>query len=214
MVSNTTMSVLPFHAIQDWDLDLDLKTHIASLDWRCLPITTGFSRGSVLRRIGRGWWHGEWGILGFLQTYGVALQSVVTLLNLRIPEHLEQRISEQLRDKFDVPEAPTVRLQVIHSGRMVPIHVDATRETSLVIPIANHDRCFTQFFRSRDDIEDIADPGRCELMTEIEINTPTLIDTKTPHAVRCHRPPGADRPRTSVTAKWQDTTYQDLQERL
>jgi hypothetical protein len=36
---------------------------------------------------------------------------------------------------------------------MIPVHVDITKTTSLIFPVANHKNCFTQFYEFSEDIK-------------------------------------------------------------
>lgn len=204
------MKLRPFHILTKWDLDPDTRAQITNLDWTRLPITTAFSRAPVLYRILQGWVQGSWSPRSFFRSYGMWLQSVVTLLNLRVPDSLEQQIQHDLSGVFGSDREPVIRMQVIYHGNCVPTHVDATREVSLVIPVHNHAGSYTQFFQSSQPWQDLADPTRCELSDQVEITAPTLIDTKVPHGVRCCRSLSRQAPRISITAKWCDVSYTDL----
>lgn len=198
-----------FQELLLWDLPDDIKNQVARMSWNDLPITTGLSRWSMLRRVAVGWLRQDWALRGFLEHYGPLFGRVPVLHNIRLPDDLERSISDLVKQRFDRAAAPVVRLQIMYGGDFMPIHIDSTREASLVIPIMNHHGTYTRFYSSQDQTS-ILDPTRCQFQEEVEITSPTLIDTKQPHAVFCHKSYTKLDPRISITAKWTNAKYSEL----
>lgn len=154
----------------------------------------------------KGWTKGKYKLRGFQHLYGMLGQNLASIENYALPEDLEKKIIFEVNHKFASNEVPIVRLQRIHSGACIPIHIDATRHSSLIIPLANHDGSITQFFKYTGAQDQIIDPLQCKHWKKVEINVPTLIDTKVPHNVVLSK----DTVRLSLTVKWPNTSFNDL----
>ena len=204
------MHTTPFFQLSGWDISADLKHQISRFDWRSLEITTELSPVSVCALIIKGWVDRQWSLVSFANAYGMFLQDIPRLLNLRLPEEIETQVLNQLPNGVREINAPVIRMQVMFGGRFLPIHIDNTREASLVIPLNNHQGSSTQFFKCLGNPAQLLDPSKCQLTDQVEVTMPTLIDTKIPHAVVCQQTPSKLAPRLSLTVKWPNTKYSKL----
>lgn len=112
--------------------------------------------------------------------YGVENKLVGTMFNFELPVEIEQEIQSQWKFLSHFSDQPILRLQIVCGGSMIPVHVDVTKTTSLIFPLANHENCFTQFYEFFDDItlwqkhySNIKDPSwpPCETPADI-VNLP------------------------------------------
>lgn len=195
-----------FLELTDWNITEDLRSLVMLLDHKNLPITTSSSKLNTTKMIFKGWIRGNYKLRGFQHLYGTLGQNLASIENYALPEDLEKKVLSEINLKFSSTEVPIVRLQRIHSGVCVPIHIDMTRHSSLIIPLANHDGSITQFFKYTGSQNQIIDPLQCEHWKKVEINVPTLIDTKVPHNVVLL----GHAVRLSLTVKWPNTSFKDL----
>lgn len=195
-----------FLKLTDWNITEDLRSSVIFLDHKTLPITTSSSKLNSTKIIFKGWASGKYKLRGFQHLYGVLGQNLASIENYALPMELEKKILSEVNLKFAGDESPTVRLQRIHGGVCVPIHIDMTRHSSLIIPLANHDGSVTQFFKYSGAHDQIIDPLQCKFWKKVEIDAPTLIDTKVPHNVVLTR----NTVRLSLTIKWSNTSFNDL----
>jgi hypothetical protein len=85
--------------------------------------------------------------------YGSENKLIGTIFSLELPVEIEQEIRSQWTFLTEFDDQPTIRLQIVCGGSLIPIHVDTTKTTSLVFPVANHQNCFTQFYEFSEDIK-------------------------------------------------------------
>lgn len=147
--------------------------------------------------------------ISFFKKYGIFLQYIADLKNLHLPKHIEQEISNNVAQYFNTVEKPIVRMQTITKGTIVPLHVDATRESSFVIPISGHNDWYTCFYNtSKINKRGLVNPRSCKLNKKIKILYPTLISTNEVHSVEFE---GTTQiPRISITAKWEKITFDTI----
>lgn len=204
----------PYFVIDRWDLSADLKQKISTQPWQELKSTSGVDAWSALKIVVKGAIKKDWSLSDFFRTYGFALNQVVDLRNLQLLAEHENEVLTEIQKTWPQIPRPIIRLQVLHSGIWLPIHIDATRTASFVIPISSHEHSITQFYRSSGLMQQLVDPSRSTLFDQIEILRPTLIDTKVPHAVKCQKPLVKINPRMSLTIKWEQYMYKDLVQQL
>jgi len=197
----------------NWDIADNLRNVLTALPWKNLEVTTGFSRSTVLKTITNH--YKKWPAKSFLKSYGFFLQTIPTLLNLKLPHQLENQVLEQVGSHIKTVDDPIIRIQVMYGGCFLPIHIDPTRTASLIIPLANHQRSWTKFYKNQEQTSgQLLDPAKCVLFDQVEVLTPTLIDTKIPHAVWSDYCIKQNQPRLSLTVKWQNVKYLDLVEAI
>lgn len=204
------MNNKPYYQIPDWNLDSQLRSKILDLNWSVLPSTTASNRYLMAKLILQGHFKKQYSLWAFVKYYGIALQKICHLANIKLPTELEQQIKDYISELFPVKEIPVIRLQIMFGGTYLPIHIDSTRNASLVIPIAHCENTKTQFFSYTGEKMQLIDPSRCVLLTQTEITMPTMIDTTLPHSVYCENPVTSSHPRLSLTAKWPQTKYSEL----
>ena len=112
--------------------------------------------------------------------YGIENKLVGTMFNFELPVEIEKEIRSQWKFLSHFSDQPILRLQIVCGGSMIPVHVDVTKATSLIYPLANHENCFTQFYEFFEDItlwqehySNIKDPSwpLCETPADI-VNLP------------------------------------------
>lgn len=84
--------------------------------------------------------------------YGTENRLVGTMFNFELPVEIEQEIQSQWKFLSHFSDQPILRLQIVCGGSMIPVHMDVTKATSLIFPLANHENCFTQFYEFFEDI--------------------------------------------------------------
>lgn len=173
-------------------------------------MTTQVARSDIRKQVFLGAIKGQWSLHNFARYYGWFAQRIATLRNLELPPDIETQVCRQVTDLFNIKEKPVIRLQVLCDGYIVPIHVDKTRNTSLVIPVNHTSRCYTEFFTSHSTFDQLVDPSTCEKVAEVSIVLPTLIDTTVPHSVSSPNKIFEIEPRISLTAKWQTCRFAEL----
>lgn len=132
------------------------------------------------------------------------------MTNRILPQQIEECLAESVHDCLPTTETPVIRLQVIQHGKFLPIHVDATKQASMVIPVQNHDSSVTSFYHCTNPSAGLVDPALCDPWCDIEIQKPTLIDVKKPHGVSLPKISNRQTTRISITVKWSNTTYANL----
>ena len=85
--------------------------------------------------------------------YGPENKLIGTMFNFELPVEIEQEIQSQWTFLTEFDDQPTIRLQIVCGGSMIPVHADVTKTTSLIFPLANHENCFTQFYEFSEDIK-------------------------------------------------------------
>ena len=112
--------------------------------------------------------------------YGPENKLIGTMFNFKLPVEIEQEIRSQWTFLTEFDDQPIIRLQIVCGGSLIPVHVDVTKTTSLIFPLANHQNCFTQFYEFSEDIKlwqehynNIKDPSwpLCETPADI-VNLP------------------------------------------
>ena len=84
--------------------------------------------------------------------YGPENKLIGTIFTLQLPVEIEQEIRSQWTFLTEFDDQPIIRLQIVCGGSLIPVHVDITKTTSLIFPVANHQNCFTQFYEFSEDI--------------------------------------------------------------
>ena len=85
--------------------------------------------------------------------YGPENKLIGTIFTLQLPVEIEQEIRSQWAFLTEFDDQPIIRLQIVCGGSQIPVHVDLTKTTSLIFPVANHQNCFTQFYEFLEDIK-------------------------------------------------------------
>ena len=85
--------------------------------------------------------------------YGSENKLIGTMFNFKLPVEIEQEIRSQWTFLTEFDDQPIIRLQIVCGGSLIPVHVDVTKTTSLIFPVANHQNCFTQFYEFLEDIK-------------------------------------------------------------
>ena len=85
--------------------------------------------------------------------YGPENNLVGTMFNFELPIELDKEIRSQWKFLSHFSDQPILRFQIVCGGSMIPVHVDVTKTTSLIFPIANHENCFTQFYEFTEDLK-------------------------------------------------------------
>jgi hypothetical protein len=85
--------------------------------------------------------------------YGSENKLIGTMFNFELPVEIEQEIRSQWTFLTEFDDQPIIRLQIVCGGSLIPVHVDKTKTTSLIFPVANHQNCFTQFYEFSEDIK-------------------------------------------------------------
>lgn len=189
-------------------LDKDLYHLLLDLDPRTLPVTTKLNRFTVIKSLVTN--TEAWNLWSFISNYGLFGQKIATLLNLRLPTDLESLVLGNIKEHIESKEIPIVRMQIVFGGSRVPLHIDPTRTASLIIPLANHGGSVTRFYHSKISSPGLIDPKDADLAEQINIDDPTLLNTKLAHDVECARSFSMSASRTSLTVKWAHTGFNQL----
>jgi len=189
-----------------WDITENLRFSVINSDYKNFVTTTSSSKLNSIKSILKGYLGRKYRLHGFQKIHGIFGQNLASLENYALSTNLEKSILSEIMMVFNTNEIPVVRLQRIHGGNSIPIHIDMTRHSSLIIPLENHDNSITNFF-TYDGVDcQLIDPLRCKYWKSVEIDCPTLIDTKVPHNVVLSK----NTTRVSITAKWSNTSFNDL----
>jgi hypothetical protein len=195
-----------FLKLLNWDITEDLRSSVINSNYKNFAITTSSSKLNSIKSILKGYLGRQHKLQGFQKIHGIFGQNLASIENYALPKDLEKNILSEIMILFGTDEIPVVRLQRIHGGNSIPIHIDMTRHSSLIIPLEHHDNSITNFFKYNGVDCQLIDPLRCEYWKSIEIDRPTLIDTKVPHNVVLSK----NTVRVSITAKWPNTSFNDL----
>lgn len=149
----------------------------------------------------------------FVKHYGILLQRLGYFYTVPVPNELAQRVKTQWKFLKDMPEPPVIRLQIIHSGQQVPLHIDASRSVSLIYPILNHDTARTNFYNAKKSLpRGMVNPDDCEYQQSVTISEyPVLLNVDQPHDVTySNNSVTPTRPRVSFNLKWQHMTFEQV----
>ena len=94
---------------------------------------------------------------------------------------------------------------------MIPLHIDLTRSTSLIIPVLHRTQAKTNFYslNTMPNNRGMIEPTDCKLLSSIIIDqVPALLDVDEIHAVTYDKNIlTPDHPRVSVNLKWPETKF-------
>jgi hypothetical protein len=190
-----------------------LKTEIEQLDWTKLSMAYRADRLVFLKEFFRSKKYKSWkSIRGFQKYYGFFLQNIGTIEYYHLPEDLLSSVQSHYSNLFkSITENPVIRLQIIHSGSMIPLHIDLTRSTSLIIPVLHRTQAKTNFYslNTMPNNRGMIEPTDCKLLRSIIIDqVPALLDVDEIHAVTYDKNTlTPDHPRVSVNLKWPETKF-------
>lgn len=203
-----------YFKILHWNLKKSTVDSLLNLDWKALQETTSVKKTVLFSLLCQEVLNQKWCVGDFFEEYGIFFNKVAYLGNFKLPDHIEQQILLQLQNDFDMHFSPVIRLQVIHKGLKIPLHIDATRSASLVIPLANHNNIKTNFFRSIacDNSRQLINPKNCERVSSVVIDKPTLINTKIIHNVESTNV--ISTPRISLTVKWEKQNFNEIYNKM
>jgi len=201
---------LPFYQNDHWKLSSTLVNQLQQLDWKQLPVTSLINRPTLAKMILQGWSKKEYTLRGFFQSYGLFLQNTANLFNLKLPTDIENNVIDHFHKRLPGVPIPIFRIQAIFNGHCVPIHRDKTMRASMVFPLSNHQGSWTRFYSSSCANRHLIDPATCMLTHQVEITQPTLLNVDICHDVWSSTMYTKHTPRLSLTAKWPNTSYQQL----
>lgn len=194
----------------------NLKNKIKSLDWSTLPLAYRADRLVFLKEFIRAKKYTSLSaIRGFQKCYGFFAQNVGTIDNYHLPEDLLSQVQNHYSQFFDhLDEQPIIRLQIVHGGNLIPLHIDLTRSTSLIVPISHLAPARTNFYTSPDapTSRGMVDPTNCQLTNSIIIDRiPALLDVDQIHAVTYDKHTlTRESPRISINLKWSSTKFSTI----
>jgi len=176
-----------------------------TLAWRTNFGPTMFLYGSYLNNC----------VFDFLKTYGLALQHIGTIISAELPNELESAIREEIKQQLHplIANEAIIRLQVVYGGQLIPVHIDKTRNSSFIYPISHPHVSSTEFYDyTGPDLKGVIPPRWCKLTQQVSIdNTPTLIDTSIPHAIRWGKGTYTKKdPRLSLTIKFEQLEFESI----
>ena len=194
-------------------LSINLPNHIFEqlqvLDWSKLTLAYDFTKTTLRDEFTRyqhantansmSWWE-------LIKFYGPILYKTATVLTYKLPGAVEEEILQQWKINFKQLEIlPTVTLQVVYGGTIVPLHVDETRNTSLLFPISNHSSAKTNFYKLLDKTLELktglVNPYRCQRVDSVIIDQPTLLNVDEIHDVTYNKI-NKQNPRVTLSLKW------------
>lgn len=199
--------------IPDLVLSAQLKKEIDRLDHGTLSMAYCADRNVFLKEFVRAKKYQSWkSIRGFQRWYGFFGQHIGTIEYYHLPTELLSKVQAHYNNFFaDIKEQPVIRLQVIYGGSMIPLHVDLTRSTSLIIPVKHHARTKTNFYslNTMPENRGMIEPTDCKLIKSITIDQiPALLDVDQIHAVTYNKDTLTRAcPRVSLNLKWPETKF-------
>jgi len=192
-------------------LPSELKNEIESLNWSKLPLAFRADRQLFLKNFIKAKKYTSWtSIRGLQRWYGFFAQNVGTIDNYHLPDTLLSKVQTHYNQFFNqLDEQPIIRLQIIYGGTLIPLHIDLTRSTSLIIPIKHDIQANTNFYKSAisTSVKGMVNPDDCVLTNSIIINcTPALLDVDQIHSVTYNKLTRKS-PRISINLKWPTTKF-------
>jgi hypothetical protein len=189
----------------------ELTDEIKSLNWSKLPLAFRADQQAFLKQfIQTKKYHNWTSIRGFQRWYGFFAQKIGTLDSYHLPDTLLSKVQNHYNQFFNqLNEPPIIRLQIIYGGTLIPLHIDLTRSTSLIIPIEHEIQANTNFYTSaiNPTLRGMINPNDCVLNNSIIINRiPGLLDVDQIHSVTYNKLT-RESPRISLNLKWPTTKF-------
>ena len=205
---------MQYHIIENFKLDKTLEQSLQNIDWKVLPVTTKYNKSKFLRMLIKN----KICFNGLLH-YGWCLQKVGNLISLRLPDKLEKNIRQQIKNEFGslLSREAVIRLQICYGGEIIPIHIDLTRQSSIVYPITHEYNSFTVFYSCENvNTRELIDPKKCEFLDKVSIaDSPVLLNTNIPHSVNYDKNIYThENPRISLTIKFEKLNFSTVMQKL
>ena len=203
-----------YYTITNFKLPRKIQQVLENIDWKILPVASKFNKIQLLKMLIR-----NKILINGLFHYGILLQDASTLVSTRLPQDLEKLVRQYLEKKFGslLATEAIIRLQVVYGGKIVPIHIDLTKQSSIVYPIKHKHTSSTLFYNcKRVNTRELIDPKKCTLYEEVSVtDMPVLLDTNVPHAVKYSKNLYTyDDPRISLSIKFEKLTFSTVHKEL
>lgn len=202
------------YTITNFKLPKKIQQALESIDWKILPVASKFTKIQFLKMLIK-----NKILINGLVHYGILLQDASTLVSTRLPQDLEKLVRQYIEKKFGslLATEAIIRLQVVYGGKVVPIHIDLTRQSSIVYPIKHQHISSTLFYNCKKvNTRELIDPKKCTLYDEVSVtDMPVLLDTNVPHAVKYTKNLYTyDDPRISLSIKFEKLTFSTVYKEL
>jgi hypothetical protein len=203
-----------YHTVTNFKLPNNIEQTLQNINWANLPVATQFDRRHILKVLIR-----NKILIDGLMHYGLFLQHVGTLISYRLPEELEKIIRNQLHIQCSslLAREAIIRLQIMYGGKIVPIHIDLTRQSSIVYPIKHEHNSSTVFYNCNNlNTRELINPKKCNYVNEVTItDMPMLLDVSIPHSVNYNKNIYTKYvPRISLSIKFEKLTFSAVQKEL
>lgn len=196
-----------YHTVTNFKLPNDLEQTLQNINWSNLPVATQFDRKQILKMLIR-----NKILIDGLLYYGWLLQHASVMISSRLPEELEKAIQEQIHIQCGslLANEAIIRLQIMYGGKIFPIHIDLTRQSSIVYPIKHQHSGSTVFYDCKNvTTRELINPKKCNFIEEVAITSmPILLNTGIPHAVVYGQDTYTQNdPRISLSIKFEKLTF-------
>ena len=189
---------------------LEDQLQLFCLDWQALPIATALGKkesfyNSYINNC----------MLDTFKHYGLVLQKIGNIISSKLPEKLEWDIRDEIKQQYGelLSNEVIIRLQIVYGGEGIPIHIDRTRNSSIVYPISHAQAGSTEFYEYNGPaIRGMISPQWCKLTQTVVIDRiPVLLDTTSPHAIRYSKGTYTKKdPRISLSLKFEKLDFQTV----
>jgi hypothetical protein len=199
-----------YHNITNFKLSSQLEHQLFCIDWKSLPIATVFGRKEFLYNS-----YVNHFMFDAFKYYGLVLQKIGTMVSPKLPDKLEWDVRNEIKQQWGelLCNEVIIRLQIVYGGTCIPIHIDKTRNSSIIYPILHPHASSTEFYEyNGPDIRGVLSPRWCKLTQQVIIDkTPVLLDTRSPHAIRYSRGTYTKKdPRISLSLKFEKLDFQTV----
>ena len=199
-----------YYNINNFKLSSQLEDQLFCLDWQSLPVTTVFGKKEIFYDS-----YINNSMLDMFKHYGLVLQKIGIIISSKLPDRLEWDIRNEIKQQFGelLSNEVIVRLQMVYGGEGIPIHIDRTRNSSIVYPISHAAGGSTEFYEyNGPPIRGMISPQWCKLTQKVVIDrTPVLLDTRSPHAIRYNKGTYTKKdPRISLSLKFEKLDFQTV----
>jgi hypothetical protein len=203
-----------YKLINDLKLSESIIAYVEHTPWVDMVYTTVFDRQHVINKYLK--IHpAEY--LDFARVYGFLMQKIGSLVSTKLPFDMESEVRKELADFFDktTAESAKIRLQVLFSGSIFPLHIDQLTHASIVYPVMHETETHTNFYQ-HDNYDKlprgIINPAGCKLIDSVQIkNVPVLLNVDKIHSVTYEAGTLLTcRPRLSITIKWETPNIYNL----
>jgi hypothetical protein len=203
-----------YHTITSFKLPNEIEQTLQTINWSHLPVATRFDRKQILKMLIR-----NKILIDGLWYYGCFLQHTSVMISSRLPKDLEKAIQQQIQIQCGslLAREAIIRLQIMYGGKIFPIHIDLTRQSSIVYPIKHQQPSSTVFYNCKNiTTRELNNPKRCSFFEEIAItDLPVLLNTDAPHAVVYEKNSYTqDNPRISLSIKFEKLEFSTVHAEL